>query len=79
MEADQPPPYKQVHLDKSSLWVDEPIDEPLSLLENALREDEPSISGGEHIEDVYSLLEENTLLRGSSAIGPHPQNAVHAS
>jgi hypothetical protein len=79
MGTDHPPRDKQAHLDKPSLWVYEPADEFLSLLENALREDEPSLGGGEQTEDVYSLLEENALLRGSSAIGPHPQNVVHAS
>ena len=50
MGTDHPPRDKQAH---------EPTDESLSLLENALREDEPSLGGGEHTEDVYSLLEEN--------------------
>ena len=68
MGTDHPPCDQQAH---------EPTDESLSLLENALREDEPSLGGGEHTEDVYSLLEENALLRGRSA-GPHPQNVVHS-
>jgi hypothetical protein len=64
MGTDHPPRDKQAHLDKPSLWVDEPADDSLSLLENALREDEPSLWDGEHTEEVYSLLEENARLRG---------------
>ncbi len=55
---------KQAHLAKPSLWVAEPADNSLSLLENALREDEPPLWDGEHTEEVYSLLEENARLRG---------------
>ena len=47
-----------------SLWADEPADDTLSLLENALREDEPAHCGGEHDDDVHSLREENARLRG---------------
>ena len=64
MGTDHPPRDKQAHLDKPSLWVDEPADDSLSLLENALREDEPSLWDGEHTEEVYSLPEENAGLRG---------------
>ena len=53
--------------------VAEPTDESLSLLANALREDEPSLGSGEDAEDVYSLLEENPPRRERSAIGPHPR------
>jgi hypothetical protein len=62
MRTDHPPRDKQAHLDKPSLWVDEPADDSLSLLENALREDEPSLWDGEHTEEVYSVPEEG--LRG---------------
>jgi hypothetical protein len=62
MGTDHPPRDKQAHLDKPSLWVDEPADDSLSLLENALREDEPSLWDGEHTEEVYSVPEEG--LRG---------------
>jgi hypothetical protein len=51
------PRDKQAHLDKPSLWVDEPADDSLSLLESALREDQPSLWDGEHTEEAYSLLE----------------------
>jgi len=64
MGTDHPPGDKQAHLDKPSLWVDEPADDSLPLLENALREDEPSLWDGEHTEEVYSLLEEIGRLRG---------------
>lgn len=46
-----------------SLWADEPADDALSLLENALREDEPAHCGDEHNDDVHSLREENARLR----------------
>jgi hypothetical protein len=59
MGTDHPPRDKQAHFAKPSLWVAE-----LSLLENALREDEPSLWDSEHTEEVYSLLEENARLRG---------------
>ena len=64
MGTDHPPRDKQAHLAKPSLWVAEPGDNSLSLLENALRGDEPSLWDGEHTEDVYSLIEENARLRG---------------
>jgi hypothetical protein len=70
MGTDHRPRDKQAH---------EPTDESLSLLENALREDEPSLEGGEHSEDVYSLLEEeNALLRGRSVSDLIRKNVVHA-
>ena len=47
-----------------SLWADEPADDAPSLLEDALREDEPARCGGEHNDDVHSLREENARLRG---------------
>jgi len=43
METDHPPRDKQAYLAQPSLWVAEPTDDSLSLLENALREDEPSL------------------------------------
>ncbi len=42
----------------------EPADDALLLLEDALREDEPSLSVAEDAHDVHSLLEENARLRG---------------
>ena len=64
MERDHPPRDKQAYLAQPSLWVAEPTDDSLSLLENALREDEPSVRDDEHTEDVHSLCEENGRLRG---------------
>ena len=64
METDHPPRAKQAHLAKPSLWVAEPANESLSLLENALRGNGSSLWDDEHTEDVRSLLEENARLRG---------------
>ena len=64
METDHLPRDKQAYLAKPSLWVAEPTDDSLSLLENALRGDESSLWDDEHTEDVRSLLEENARLRG---------------
>lgn len=59
------PQNKQGRPGEPSLWVDEPTDGALSLLEeNALRGDEPALWGDEHSDDVHSLLEENARLRG---------------
>jgi hypothetical protein len=64
MGTDHSPRDKQAHLAKPSLWVAEPADDSLSLLENALRGDEPSLWDGEHTEGVNSLIGENAQLRG---------------
>ena len=64
METDHLPRDKQAYLAKPSLWVAEPADDFLALLENALRGDEPSLGDGEHTEDVKSLIDENARLRG---------------
>jgi hypothetical protein len=63
MGIDHPPRDAQAHLAKPLLWVAEPTDASFSLLENALRGDEPSLWDDEHTEDVRSLLEENARLR----------------
>jgi hypothetical protein len=85
METDHPPRDKQAYLAKPSLWVAEPTDDSLSLLENALREnalreDEPSLRDDEHTEDVHSLREENARLRGLVVQLSHLicKNVVHA-
>lgn len=57
-----PPSDNQAHLDKPSLWLDQPTDESCSLLD--LREDEPSLGDGEYTEEIYSLVEENGRFRG---------------
>ena len=64
METDHPPRDKQAHLAKPPLWVAEPANDSLSLLENALRGNGSSLWDDEHTEDVRSLLEENARLRG---------------
>jgi hypothetical protein len=64
MGTDHLPRDAQAQLAKPSLWVAEPTDDSLSLLEDALREDEPSLRDEEHTEDVRSLREENARLRG---------------
>ena len=80
METDHPPRDKQAYLAKPSLWVAEPTDDSLSLLENALREDKPSLRDDEHTEDVHSLREENARLRGLVVQLSHLicKNVVHA-
>ena len=74
------PPRDQAHPAKPPLWVAEPVDDSLSLLENALREDEPSLRDDEHTEDVRSLREENARLRGLVVQLSHLicKNVVHA-
>jgi hypothetical protein len=52
MGTDHPPRDKQAHLAKP--WVAEPVDDSFSLLESALREDEPSLWDGEHTDDGNS-------------------------
>ena len=64
MGTDHSPRDKQAHLAKPSLWVAEPVDDSFSLLEDALRGDEPSLWDGEHTEDVKLLIDENDRLRG---------------
>jgi hypothetical protein len=64
MGTNHSPRDKQAHLARPSLWVAEPAPVTLSLLENALRGDEPSLGDGEHTEDVKSLIDENARLRG---------------
>jgi hypothetical protein len=63
VQIDHPQQHKR-RRSEPSLWVDEPADDALSLLENALREDEPARCGDEHNDDVHSLREENARLRG---------------
>ena len=64
MQIDHPQQNKR-RRSEPSLWAGEPADDAPSLLENALREDEPARCGGEHEDDdVHSLREENARLRG---------------
>jgi hypothetical protein len=60
----RPPRNKQASPSEPSLWADEPTDDALPLLEDALREDETSLWVNEQTDDVHSLLEENARLRG---------------
>ena len=75
MGTDHPSRDKQAHRAKPSLWAAEPIGDSLSLLENALREDEPSLWDGEDTDDVNSPPEETARpsRASGSAIGPHPK------
>jgi hypothetical protein len=57
-----PPRNKQGRPSEPTLWANEPADDALPLLEDALREDESSLWVDENTE-VYSLLEENARLR----------------
>ena len=61
-----PPRNKQGRPGEPSLWANKPADDALPPLEDALREDEPSLVVDEHTDDVHSLLEENARLRGLS-------------
>ena len=63
MRTDHPPQNKRDRRAEPSLWVDEPTDDALSLLENALRGDEPAPGGNDHTDEAHSLLEENARLR----------------
>ena len=63
MRTDHPPQSKRDRRADPSLWVDEPTDDALSLLENALRGDEPAPRGNETTDEAHSLLEENARLR----------------
>lgn len=46
-----------------SFWAAEPTDDALSLLENALRGDEPAPCGDQYTDEIHSLREENARLR----------------
>lgn len=61
MRVDQPH-HKQGRRTQPSFWVDEPTDDALSLLENALRGDEPAPCGDEPAE-AKAQVEENARLR----------------
>ena len=56
-------PHRQSRRVEPSLWTNEPVDDALSLLDNALRGDGPASCGDEHTAEVHSLLEENAPLR----------------
>jgi hypothetical protein len=58
-----PPRNKHGHPGGPSLWVNESADDALPLLEDALREDQSTLCGDGHSDDVHLLLEENARLR----------------
>jgi hypothetical protein len=71
MQIDHPQRSKR-RGSEPSLWADEPTDEAIPLLENALREDEPGPCGGDHNDDVHWLRQENARLRQLLAERPDP-------
>jgi hypothetical protein len=73
MGTNHPPRDKQANLGQPSLWIDRPPT-TLSLLEGALRGDEPSIWDDEPGNDMQALLEENARLRRLLAqLQHHPE------
>jgi hypothetical protein len=63
MRVDHPLQNRRGRRGEPSFWVDEPTDDALSLLENALRGDEPTPCNDEPSEEAQTLLEENARLR----------------
>jgi len=63
MKPIHPPHHKLDVRGDPSLWAAEPTDDALSLLENALRGDEPALCGDEHTDEIQLLREENARLR----------------
>ena len=59
MRVDHPQLNKRDRRAEPSFWVEEPTDDALSLLENALRGDEPALRRDE----AHTLIEENDRLR----------------
>ena len=71
MQTDHPKHHRRPH-SAPSLWVDQPVDDALSLLEHALREDHPARGDGKGRDEVRSLQEENARLRKLLAALPQP-------
>lgn len=63
MRVDHPQLTKRDRRAGPSFWVEEPTDDALSLLENALRGDEPALRRDEQAEETTALIEENARLR----------------
>ena len=63
MRVDHPHLNKRDRRAEPSFWVEEPTDDALSLLENALRGDEPAARRDEHADETNALIEENARLR----------------
>jgi len=57
------PHQKQGRRAQPSFWVDEPTDDALSLLENALRGDETAPCADEQADEAQALIEQNARLR----------------
>jgi hypothetical protein len=51
-------PHRQSRSVEPSLWTNKPLDDALSLLADALREDGPAPRDDDHSDEVLSLLEE---------------------
>jgi hypothetical protein len=62
MQTDHPEHHKRPR-HTPSLWVELPVDDALSLLEHALREDRPAHANDDPRDEVRSLREENARLR----------------
>jgi hypothetical protein len=81
MRVDHPQFNKRDRRAEPSFWVDEePTDDALSLLENALRGDEPALRRDERADEAHSLIEENARLREllSQLSDIIRKNGVHA-
>jgi hypothetical protein len=63
MRVDHPQLNKRDRRAEPSFWVEEPTDDALSLLENALRGDEPALRRDERRDEAHMLIEENDRLR----------------
>lgn len=63
MRIDHPPHNKRSRRSEPSLWMEEPTDDALSLLGNALQGDGPAHCGDERTDEAHALLEENARLR----------------
>lgn len=63
MRVDHPQLDKRGRRTDPSFWPEEPTDDALSLLENALSGDEPALRRGEPDDEARSLQEENARLR----------------
>ena|ERR1700754_2831329 len=57
------PPHRQGRRIKPSLWTNEPVDDALSLLDNAPRGVGPAPCGDKPADEVHSPLEQNAGLR----------------
>ena len=80
MRVDHPQPNKRDRRAEPSFWVEEPTDDAYSLLENALRGDEPALRRDDQADEAHSLIEENARLREllSQLSDIIRKNGVHA-